>query len=103
VKEKRKVARFDLGLEARVSSEQTSEQTLLSLDVSSAGVFLLTEKPLPPGSKVAVDLLLKQKFNQPDEKENTVTINASGTVIRINGRGMAIAFDERHEIAPLSL
>jgi hypothetical protein len=106
MKEKRKVERFDLELGAILSFEDAAEdsgqQKLFSLDVSSAGVFLLTKNPLPSGSRVKVDLLLSQDLIQQEQK-SMVCINSIGTVIRINDRGMAIAFDERHEISTIEL
>jgi hypothetical protein len=65
--EKRTVERFDLQLEAFVSlpdsSSQKEAESLLTRDISMCGAFLMTEKPLPVGSKICVDMILAVGFD----------------------------------------
>jgi len=60
--EKRKVERFDLQMEAVVSlpesSSQNKAESLVTRDISMCGAFLLTDRPLPVGSKICVDMIL---------------------------------------------
>ncbi len=103
--EKRKVERFNLQLEAFISlpgeAGQADAGNLMTRDVSMNGAFLVTDAPLPVGSKVNVDMVLTLAGK---EKQNTqqAWIKASGKVLRADNQGMAIAFDDRSRILPLT-
>jgi hypothetical protein len=80
--EKRTVERFDLQLEAFVSLpgsvSQNEAESLVTRDISMCGAFLITDRPLPVGSKVCVDMVLT------------------------DNEGMAVGFDNQSRILPLS-
>ncbi len=103
--EKRKVERFNLQLEAFISlpgeAGQADAGNLMTRDVSMNGAFLVTDAPLPVGSKVNVDMVLTLAGK---EKQNTqqAWIKASGKVLRADNQGMAVAFDDRSRILPLT-
>jgi hypothetical protein len=103
--EKRNVERFDLELEAFVSlpgeTDPTDMGNLVTRDVSMSGVFLLTDTPLPVGSKVNVDMVLTLggKNNQNAQQ---AWIKASGEVLRTDNQGMAVSFNDQSRILPLS-
>jgi len=65
------------------------------------GVFLITDRPLPVGSKVSVDMILTLGgTKKPDAQK--AWIKASGKVLRTDSQGMAVRFDEQSRILPLS-
>ena len=66
-------------------------------------VFLNTEKPLPVGTRVDLNLLLNQGVLSSEAEGDEINIITSGEVIRTNGLGMAIEFDELHKIIPTKL
>jgi hypothetical protein len=103
--EKRKVERFDLQLEAFISGpdevSQADSASLLTRDISMNGVFLITDRPLPVGSKVSVDMILTLGGTKTPDAQKA-WIKASGKVLRTDSQGMAVGFDEQSRILPLS-
>jgi hypothetical protein len=103
--EKRKVERFDLQLEAFVSLpgsvSQNQTESLITRDLSMCGAFLITDRPLPVGSKVCVDMILTLE-GQKKQSAQKAWIKASGKVLRTDDEGMAVGFDDQSRILPLS-
>ena len=103
--EKRKVQRFDLELEAFVSMPGETGQTdlgnMVTRDVSMSGVYLLTDAPLPIGSKVNVDMILTLGGRKKQNAQQA-WIKASGKVLRTDNQGMAVSFDDQSRILPLA-
>ena len=103
--EKRKVQRFDLELEAFVSMPGETGQTdlgnMVTRDVSMSGVYLLTDAPLPVGSKVNVDMILTLGGRKKQNAQQA-WIKASGKVLRTDNQGMAVGFDDQSRILPLA-
>ena len=103
--EKRKVERFDLELEAFVSlpgeTDPTDMGNLVTRDVSMSGVFLLTDSPLPVGSKVNVDMVLTLGGKKKQNAQQA-WIKASGEVLRTDNQGMAVSFNDQSRILPIS-
>ncbi len=103
--EKRKVQRFDLELEAFVSMPAETGQTdlgnMVTRDVSMSGVYLLTDAPLPIGSKVNVDMILTLGGRKKQNAQQA-WIKASGKVLRTDNQGMAVSFDDQSRILPLA-
>lgn len=99
------VERFDLQLEAFVSSPGKTSQDqagkLVTRDISMSGVFLITDKPLPVGSKVSVDMILTLGGKKIQDSQKA-WIKASGKVLRTDKEGMAVGFDDKSRILPLS-
>ncbi|CAB1061476.1 hypothetical protein D1BOALGB6SA_6249 [Olavius sp. associated proteobacterium Delta 1] len=100
----RSVERFDLGLEAFVSvsndSDKSDSLAMQTRDISSNGVYLLTETPLPVGTKVKVDMILS--LDELKKLGGKALIKTSGEVLRTESDGMAICFDRNSRIVPLS-
>jgi len=96
--EKRKVERFDLHVETilHFHGEGIVERTtrLISRDISNDGVFLMTNSPLPIGTKV--DLIFKINLQQLNINSNNkkANINTSGRVIRTDEQGFAVEFEK---------
>jgi hypothetical protein len=103
--EKRTVERFDLQLEAFVSlpgsASQNEAESLVTRDISMCGAFLLTDRPLPVGSKVCVDMILTLE-GRTKQGAQKAWIKASGKVLRTDNEGMAVGFDNQSRILPLS-
>ncbi len=103
--EKRKVERFDLELEAFVSipgeTDQPDMGNLVTRDVSMSGVYLVTDTPLPIGSRVNVDMILTLGGRKKQNAQQA-WIKASGKVLRTDNQGMAVSFDDQSRILPLS-
>jgi hypothetical protein len=99
--EKRTVERFDLQLEAFVSLpgsvSQNEAESLVTRDISMCGAFLITDRPLPVGSKVCVDMVLTLEGRTKQGAQQ-----ASGKVLRTDNEGMAVGFDNQSRILPLS-
>ena len=102
--EKRKVERFDLELEAFVSlpgeTDPSDMGKLVTRDVSMNGVYLVTDAPLPVGSKVNVDMILTLG-GRKKQKTQQAWIKASGKVLRTDNQGMAVSFNDQSRILPL--
>jgi hypothetical protein len=102
--EKRKVERFDLELEAFVSipgeTDRNASGNLVTRDVSMSGVYLVTDEPLPVGSKVNVDMILTLGGRKKEDAQQA-WIKASGKVLRADKQGMAVGFDDQSRILPL--
>lgn len=102
--EKRKVERFDLELEAFVSipgeADRADKGNLMTRDVSMSGVYLVTDAPLPVGSKVNVDMVLTLG-GRKNQNSQQAWIKASGKVLRTDNQGMAVSFDDQSRILPL--
>ena len=90
--EKRTVERFDLQLEAFVSLPGSGSQK---------EAFLMTERPLPVGSKVCVDMILTLQ-GRTKQGAQQAWIKASGKVLRTDNEGMAVGFDNQSRILPIS-
>jgi hypothetical protein len=102
--EKRKVERFDLELEAFVSlpgeTDPADMGNMVTRDVSMSGVYLVTDAPLPVGSKVNVDMILTLGGRKKHDAQQA-WIKASGEVLRTDSQGMAVSFDDQSRILPL--
>ena len=103
--EKRQVERFDLKLEAYVvrsdDAPTTESQHLITRDVSMNGAYLLTDHPLPLGTKVKVDVILSME-GAKQQKIRKALIKAFGEVLRTDGEGMAVGFDENSKFMPFA-
>ena len=103
--EKRKVERFDLQLEAFVSlpgeTSHSEMGNLVTRDISMSGVFLVTDTPLPVGAKVNVDMILTLGGKKKQNSQKA-WIKASGKILRTDNQGMAVGFDDKSRILPIS-
>lgn len=104
MREKRKVERFDLQIEAMLDVQSKAikgkQPMLISRDISCAGVFLDTNNPLPIGTRVDLNFLLNQHELGSKTKEERLKIITSGKVVRTNDKGMAVEFDKFYKIMP---
>jgi len=104
VAENRSVERFDLGLKAFVSvfdeADKSDALAMQTRDISTNGAYLLTESPLPVGTKVRVDMILS--LDELKKLGGKALIKTSGQVLRAESDGMAIYFDRNSRIVPFS-
>jgi hypothetical protein len=104
VSDKRSVERFDLGLKAFVSvfddTEKPESLAMQTRDISASGVYLLTDTPLPVGTRIKVDMVLS--LDELKKLGGKALIKTSGEVLRRETGGMAICFDRNSKILPFS-
>jgi len=103
---KRKVERFDLAFPACLSTvDQEGEEVTLELltsNICSGGVYFKTDKTLPLGTRVKMDLvLLKKQAMGPQDRNAHVKV--AGDVIRRDAEGMALCLDKCFRISSISL
>ena len=100
----RKMERFSLELPAQMSvagAGDSPDFTAVTSDVSAGGAFFHTDKPLPIGTRMNVDLILPlDELKQLEGKR--ASIKVKGAVVRIGSKGMAISFDGKYHISPLA-
>ena len=102
MKERRKHERFSLEVSAEIETGGNSKEiiALMTADISAGGAFLKTSKPLPPGTQVTINLVLPlDKIKLLRDSEHAV-ISATGTIVRTNGEGMSISFNQQFQILP---
>jgi len=104
VTDERKIERFDLSLKAFVlAADQKGYSNSLSMrtrDVSADGVYLLTDTPMPAGTRVKIDMVLP--LDELKKIGGKALIKSSGKVLRKEAGGMAICLDRNSKILPLS-
>ena len=105
MREKRKMARFNLQLPTSVSvSGKGKAQTpiaLVSRNICAGGGFFETDKPFPLGTKLKIEVLLAHRYMKK-EGGNEAIVKVDGFVARSNEISMAIHFDAHFEILPSS-
>ncbi len=98
--ERRKMERFTLELEACMSCVdeiKAQADELSTKDICAGGAFVKTEKRLPVGTDVKIDLVLSlHKLKHLSAKKSHITIK--GSVIRTGETGMAVCFGNNYKI-----
>ncbi len=99
--EKRKIKRFAVRVPAELKvnglDQPPRTTNYLTRDISSSGAFLITDNPLPIGTKVGVQFFIGGKPEQPDTQLST-RLKTTGRVIRTSLEGMALFFDRQCQI-----
>jgi PilZ domain len=102
MEERRKLQRFALALASSVEVLDTTQETAkdgdgcLTRDVSSGGAYFPTPQPLSTGTRVKVNMLLRQE--KGSQEPGFAEIRTSGYVVRAEPTGMAVRFDGRCRI-----
>jgi Tfp pilus assembly protein PilZ len=100
--ERRKMERFTLELEACLSCMDANEihsNGIFTKNICAGGAFVNTEKRLPVGTDVKMDLILSlHKLKYPSAKQSHITV--WGMVIRTDETGMAVCFGNHYKIIP---
>ncbi len=99
--DERKLERFTLELAATISitGEEGTEKNLEfnTSDISAGGAFFNTEKPLPVGTEMKLDMILPlDKLKKL--KGRQAKIEVTGAVVRIDQEGMAVSFKKGYQI-----
>jgi c-di-GMP-binding flagellar brake protein YcgR len=115
--ERRQQKRFSLDLQVKISAASTTGKDIfheetIAANISSGGVFIVTDRKLPIASKVHLEFLLafadlkKLHFILSVESLRAcngkhVWVKASGLVIRTEEKGIGIVFDTDYQISPM--
>jgi hypothetical protein len=101
---RRCVERYDFCLPVKLTpdAEECDEKksTLMTKDIGIGGIFLETEAPLIPGSRVNMEITFPLDRLQ-SLRSKKMFINVPGEVIRCNKQGMALEFEERYEYSSI--
>ncbi|MBA7564396.1 hypothetical protein ES708_06059 [subsurface metagenome] len=96
--------RFPLKLPARIfvngEGGKADFLDVITSDISAGGAFFHTDKPLPVGTEMYVDMVLPLDELKKIEGKRA-NIKVKGAVIRTGERGMAISFDKKYRISPM--
>ena len=100
----REFERFELELTARLGIEEAGpgqeKIALITSNICAGGAFFITNRPLPLGTRVKMELALSiDKLKKLLDSE--CRIEVLGEVVRSEGRGIAIRFDRGYRIIPL--
>jgi hypothetical protein len=101
--DKRKLERFDLKLPTKLSwlgkDKKRKSIELMTNNICSGGAYLATDSPLPKGTEIKMDMILKfDRFHEFRGQQSHIDV--SGFVIRTDQQGMAICFDRKYKISP---
>ena len=102
--DKRTFERFDLQVPVKVgirgTDHESVEVSLLTRDICAGGAYMETKTPLPEGTKVKVDFVLSiEKLKEMLDSHCRVIVE--GEVIRAEGKGIAIRFEDDYQIMPI--
>lgn len=99
-REKREMERFDLGLSATMSAEgedgKVETLNLKTANICSGGAFFRTDRALPLGTPVKMELVLPVADTKPISGNKTI-VTVTGSVVR-SEQGMAIQFDSKYKM-----
>ncbi len=98
--DKREFERFELAFPATVvTGEKEHKLQLHTKDISAGGVFLNTEEPLKEGTKVTLEIVISNEtLKKLTGYESCIKVG--GTVVRSEGEGIAVSFNDQ-KIMPL--
>lgn len=96
--------RFDLELPAWISvtDENGKPETfkVVTRNICAGGAYLQTDKPLPVGTEVEMDLILPlDRLHKLGARPSRIDV--SGAVVREESQGVAVSFDKRYQISPV--
>jgi Tfp pilus assembly protein PilZ len=95
--ERRLARRRNIPARAIIAIPDAPPQQFETMDISADGLFLITDQPLPTGTKVFMSLFIPPI---PDKKvEEETLVEVEGTVARRTNAGMGVCFDHRHRFA----
>jgi hypothetical protein len=100
---KRKQERFDLELPAilKLAEEESEQIEVITKDVCSGGALFHTDQPIDIGTEVSVELAMPiAQLKQV--KADRVLIRVAGAVIRTDQNGIAVCFEKKYTVTPVS-
>lgn len=100
MEEQRKFKRFTLRLPTKIETVGPKQEkrtfNLLTRDVSAGGAFFFTDKPIPKGAQVKLELILSNDTIKALTGAQGC-LKVGGTVVRTGPAMMAIRFDENYD------
>ena len=103
--ERRGVERFDLEIPAKIQVEAAEMDPegfdLLTENISSGGAYFRTSQPLPEGTELKIELILRLDRLQAFRGDiSHVHVELKGKVVRCEDAGMSVCFDPKYRIRP---
>ena len=103
ISDRRALERFDLHAPMRIEVDfdggRKDVLNLTTQNISSAGAYIVTERPLPEGVEVRLELILSLELLKTLIGERRkAKIRVRGKVIRSDCQGMAIVFKNKYRI-----
>ena len=100
---RRKMERFDLKLPTKLSwvgeDKEHKLVELMTSNICAGGAYFITKIPLPKGTEVKMDLILKlDRLHELGGRQSHIDV--SGFVTRTDQQGMAVCFDQKYKILP---
>lgn len=104
MEDKRAFERFDLKVPIKMRLEEASSEnaefTFTTSNICAGGAFFRTDSPIPEGTRVYLDFVISiEKLKELLDSQCRVVVG--GRVVRREGAGIAIRFDEDYEIIPV--
>ncbi len=102
MREKRQLERFDLRLPGKIKDGEAGDSLdVMTSDICAGGAFFRTDRSLPTGTVLRIDLLLPLGgLRSWVEEYDHVHIQLTGTVLRKEPLGMAVCFDKGYKVLP---
>jgi hypothetical protein len=104
MEEKRKLTRFIFEVPAKVkvltSGGRRQIFDLLTSNICAGGAFFPTQRALPEGADVEIDLTLPLHRLKGLVDCQRVSVKVNGTVVRSESTGMAVRFNQKYRIEP---
>ena len=104
MEERRRLTRFVFEVPAKVTTITSGGRRpifdLLTSNICAGGAFFPTQKALPEGADVEIDLTLPLKRLKGLVDCQRVSVKVNGTVVRSESTGMAIRFSRKYRIEP---
>ena len=105
MQEKRNFTRFDRNVSIKLQIIESSAEYevaphyLLTKNICAGGIFIDTEKPMPKGTDVILEIALpsNNSINETDLK-NHCFVKVRGTVVRTETTGIALCFKKDFQI-----
>lgn len=97
IMERRLARRRNIPVRAIVAIPDAPPQQFEAMDISADGAFLITNQPLPTGTRIFMSLYIPP-IPEKQVAEETL-VETEGTVTRHSSAGMGVCFDHRHRFA----
>jgi hypothetical protein len=97
--------RFSMELPASISAIDKKGKSrsfeVLTRDICAGGAYLLTDQPLSVGTDIEMNLILPLD-NLPKMEKRHSRVEVTGSVVRSESGGMAVRFDKKYQISPVT-
>ncbi len=99
MEDRRTMRRFDLKLPCftRATNLRGDPVQLATRNISSGGAFLMTEMPMPVGTRLTMEIVICRASGSADCASGGC-VRLNGEVLRAEASGMAVEFDDQYLI-----